>query len=130
MRGCCMVDAALARVLVVDDEVFFREVLRGMLLKDGLQVVGSAANGDEAVEMFQKFAPDIVLMDIYMPGKNGIEATRDILALDSSARIIICSGTGYDDDINAALQVGARGIIYKPFDEAEVMETITTLLAT
>jgi two-component system chemotaxis response regulator CheY len=124
-----MADANVAGVLVVDDEQFFREVLRDMLQKDGLRVVAEAASGDEAVEMFRKCSPELVLMDIYMPGKNGIEATREIIALAPTAKILICSGTGYDDDIAAALQAGARGIIYKPFFDEEVMATINSLLA-
>jgi len=124
-----MAEASSAGVLVVDDEQFFRQVLRDMLQKDGFRVVAEASSGDEAVAMFRQTAPDLVLMDIYMPDKNGIEATREILAFAPDAKILICSGTGYDDDINAALQAGARGIIYKPFFEAEVMETINSLLS-
>ena len=124
-----MADANDVGVLVVDDEQFFREVLRSMLQKEGYRVVAEASGGDEAVEMFRKFAPGLVLMDIYMPGKNGIEATRDIIAFAPEAKILICSGTGYDDDINAAILAGAKGIIYKPFYDEEVMETIRTLLA-
>ncbi len=124
-----MADANTVGVLIVDDEQFFREVLRNMLQKDGFRVIGEAASGDEAVEMFRKLAPDLVLMDIYMPGSNGIEATRNIITVAPAAKILICSGTGYDDDINAAIQAGASGIIYKPFYDEEVMETIRTLLA-
>ena len=123
-----MADAKAAGVLVVDDEQFFRQVLRDMLQKDGFRVVAEASSGEEAVEKFRQFSPELVLMDIYMPDMNGIEATREIMALAPAARILICSGTGYDDDINAAIQAGARGIIYKPFFEAEVMETINSLL--
>jgi len=123
-----MANVNAAGVLVVDDEQFFRQVLCDMLLKDGFRVVAEASSGDEAVEKFRQSAPDLVLMDIYMPDKNGIEATREIMAFAPTAKILICSGTGYDDDINAALQAGASGIIYKPFFEAEVMETINTLL--
>ena len=124
-----MADAHNATVLVVDDELFFREVLRDMLQKEGYRVVADASDGDEALEKYKQCNPDLVLMDVYMPGKNGIEATRDIIAHAPAAKIIICSGTGYDDDVNAALQAGARGIIYKPFYDAEVMETIKGLLA-
>ena len=123
-----MADANAAGVLVVDDEQFFRQVLRDMLQRDGFRVVAEASSGDEAVEKFRESTPDLVLMDVYMPGKNGIEATREIMALAPSAKIIICSGSGYDDDINAGMQAGARGIIFKPFFEAEVMETIINLL--
>lgn len=116
-------------VLVVDDELFFRQILKGMLEKDGFTVVAEASNGDEAVRKFREFTPALVLMDVYMPEKNGIEATREIISMDPAAKILICSGTGYDDDISAALKAGASGIIYKPFYDDEVMETIKTILA-
>jgi len=116
-------------VLVVDDEHFFRAVLREMLVKDGFTVVAEASSGDEAVVKFREFAPSLVLMDIYMHDMNGIEATRAILSIDPAAKIVICSGTGYDEDINAALQAGARAIIYKPFYDVEVMEILRSTLA-
>lgn len=124
-----MTAAVGAGVLVVDDEQFFRKVLGDMLQRAGFRVVGEAASGDEAVALYRQFAPDLVLMDIYMPETNGIEATAAIMALDPAARILICSGSGYDDDINAAIHSGARGIIYKPFCEDEVLTTINDLLA-
>ena len=125
-----MASSGTASVLVVDDELFFREVLRGMLVKDGFTVVAEASNGDDAVRMFKEFTPSLVIMDIYMPGMNGIEATREIISVNPLARILICSGTGYDDDINAAILAGASGIIYKPFYAEEVMATIKSLLKT
>lgn len=118
-----------ARVLVVDDEIFFRKVLGSLLQKNGLQVVAEAADGDEAVDLYRQHVPDLVLMDIYMPGKSGIDATRLIMALDPTAKIIVCSGSGFDDDAAAALQAGARGVISKPFFDDEVLAAISGLLA-
>ena len=100
-----------------------------MLVDAGFTVVAEASDGAEAVAKFGEFAPDLVFMDIYMTNKNGIEATRDIMAVNPAAKILICSGTGYDDDINAALQAGAKGVLYKPFYDEEVMETVRNILA-
>lgn len=116
-------------VLLADDEQFFRIVLGKMLGDAGFTVVAEAADGEEAVTRFRESAPDLVFMDIYMPNKSGIEATRDIVAINPRAKILICSGTGYEDDINAALQAGARGTIFKPFFEDEVLETVRKVLA-
>ncbi len=116
-------------VLLADDEHFFRQVLGKMLVDGGFTVVAEAADGDEAVLKFREFAPTLVFMDIYMPNKSGIEATKDILAIDPAAKILICSGTGYDEDIDAALKVGARGVIFKPFYDEEVLETVRNILA-
>jgi two-component system chemotaxis response regulator CheY len=114
----------LPTVMIVDDEIFFRELLRDMLTKAGFSIVAEAACGAEAIALYRERRPALVLMDIYMPEVNGIEATRDLIALDPQARIIICSGVGYDDDLNAALAAGAVGVIYKPFYEDEVIETV------
>lgn len=116
-------------VLIVDDEQFFRQVLRAMLVNEGYNVVADASDGDEAVVKFREFAPSLVFMDIYMPTKNGIEAIREIISIDPAAKILICSGTGYEDDIDAALKAGARGVIFKPFYDEEVIETVRNVLA-
>jgi two-component system chemotaxis response regulator CheY len=116
-------------VLVVDDELFFREVLKKIFLDNGFNVVAEAADGDEAVRKFREFAPSLVVMDIYMPNKNGFEATKDIISIDPAAKILVCSGTGFDDDIDAALKSGASGLIFKPFYDEEVMETVRKILA-
>jgi len=118
-----------ATVLIVDDELFFRGLLRDLLTKAGLTVVADAANGAEAIELYRKHKPALVLMDIYMPEMSGIEATRDIIALDAGAKILICSGVGFDMDLDAAMQVGARGVIYKPFYDEEVLGVIRDTLA-
>lgn len=119
----------VATVLVVDDELFFREVLKKILSGDGYVIAAEACDGADAVRKFRETSPSLVLMDIYMPVLNGIEATREIMAVDPSAKIVICSGTGYDDDINAALKAGAKGVIYKPFFDEEVLEMSRTVLS-
>lgn len=116
-------------ILIVDDEQFFRVVLRKMLTDAGYSVVAEAADGDAAVRTYSECTPALVLMDIYMPGKNGIEALREIISVDADAKIIICSGTGYEDDIHAALQAGAKGVVFKPFFDGEVLETVSNVLA-
>ncbi|HEY5976027.1 MAG TPA: response regulator [Geobacteraceae bacterium] len=111
-------------IMIVDDELFYRQVLRDLLAEEGFTVVAEAADGAEAVAKFREMRPKVVIMDIFMPEMNGIEATREIAALDRNASILICSGVGYDDDISAALQSGARDILYKPFVASEITETI------
>ena len=116
-------------VLVVDDEHFFREVLKKILSDAGFSVVAEASDGDEAVSKFREFSPALVLMDIYMPNKSGIEATRDIISIDPAAKILVCSGTGFDEDIDSSLKAGALGVIFKPFFDEEVIESIRNALA-
>jgi two-component system chemotaxis response regulator CheY len=114
--------------MIVDDELFFRELLRDMLEKEGFTIIAEATDGAEAVAKYRELRPEITIMDIFMPGENGIDATSEIVTFDENAKVLICSGVGYDDDIEAATKAGARGIIFKPFFPAEVMETIANVM--
>jgi two-component system chemotaxis response regulator CheY len=116
------------RILIVDDEIFFRKVLRDVLDTIGFTVVAEAADGDEAVQQFRSHRPHIVIMDIYMPDKNGIDATREMIAHDANARVLIASASDFDCDTQAALDAGARAILKKPFVPKEVYETIKKVL--
>ena len=116
------------RVLIVDDEGFFRQVLRDILEKIGFTVVAEAANGNDAIELFRKHRPHVTIMDIYMPEKNGIDATREMVAIDSSAKVLVCSASDYDQDTQAALDVGAKAILLKPFVPKEIYEAIRKAL--
>jgi two-component system, chemotaxis family, chemotaxis protein CheY len=116
------------RILIVDDEVFFRQVLRDILEKIGFTVVAEAANGKEAVEQFRIHSPHVTIMDIYMPDKNGIEATREMVAINKNAKVLICSASDFDYDTQAALDVGAKAILLKPFVPKEVYNLIKKVL--
>lgn len=114
--------------MIVDDELFFRELLRDILEKEGFTVVAEAADGNEAVAKYRTYRPDITIMDIFMPGENGINATKEIMALDANAKVLICSGVGYDEDVQAAFQAGAKDLILKPFFPNEVMDVVNKAL--
>jgi len=116
------------RILIVDDELFFRQVLRDTLEKIGFTVVAEAADGDEAVAGFKSHRPNVTIMDIYMPNKNGIEATREILALDPRAKVLVCCASGFDYDTQAALDVGATARINKPFAAREIYDAVRLAL--
>jgi len=116
------------RVLIVDDEVFFRKVLRDIIGKIGFTIVGEAADGDQAVRQYVALRPHIVIMDIYMPEKNGIQATQEMIALNKNANVLICSASDYDSDTQAALDVGAKAILKKPFVPREIYETVKRVL--
>jgi len=112
------------RVLVVDDAAFMRMMLKDILTKNGYEVVGEAANGNEAVEKYRELKPDVVTMDITMPEKDGIAAVREIMALDSNARIIMCSAMGQQAMVMEAIQAGARDFIVKPFQQERVIQAL------
>lgn len=116
------------RVLIVDDEIFFRKVLRDIIGKIGFTIVGEAADGDQAVNQYLALRPHIVIMDIYMPEKNGIQATKEMVALNKNANVLICSASDYDSDTQAALDVGAKAILKKPFVPREIYESVRRVL--
>ena len=118
-----------ASVMIVDDELFFREMLRDVLVNAGFNVIAEALDGDEAVEKYRMHRPDITVMDIFMPEKNGIDAIKEIIAFDADARILIYTGLGFDDDAEVALRAGARDVVLKTFSPEEVTDVINRVLA-
>ena len=102
------------RVLIADDHPLFREGMRGRLDRVAdVEVVGEAASGDEAVELARKFEPDVILMDIKMPGLNGIEATRETLRTSSRVSVLVLTMFEDDDSVFAAMRAGAKGYLLK-----------------
>lgn len=116
-------------VLVVDDAAFMRMMIKDILSKNGYDVVGEAENGAVAVERFRDLHPDLVTMDITMPEMDGISAVREIKAIDSSARIIMCSAMGQQAMVIDAIQAGAKDFIVKPFQPERVLEAVSKALA-
>src|ERR687894_290267 len=102
------------RVLIADDHPLFREGMRGRLDRvTDVVVVGEAASGDEAVEMARSVEPDVILMDIKMPGLNGIEATREILRAIPRVGVLVLTMFEDDDSVFAAMRAGAKGYLLK-----------------
>ena len=123
--------ATKARILIVDDNRIIREVLRGLIRHDDrLSLVGAAANGESALEMIGALRPDLVCLDILMPGIDGIAVLRAIHAAYPGTRVILVSGESRKDIIVRALRAGASGFVVKPFNAEKVLRTIHTALAT
>jgi DNA-binding NarL/FixJ family response regulator len=118
------------RVLVADDQAMIRAGFR-MLLKDeeGIDVVAEAEDGLEAVEKAARYSPSVVLMDIRMPKLDGLEATRRILAVDSSARVLILTTFDLDEYIYEALRAGASGFVLKDDPPEQLIAAIRTVAA-
>lgn len=116
------------KVLIVDDEIFFRTVLREMLEKMGCNVIAEAGDGSEAVAAYRRERPDVTVMDIYMPETNGIDAIKEIVAYDPTAKILLATASDQEYDLEAALAAGAKGKLMKPFAPQEVFNTIKKLL--
>ncbi len=114
----------MKKVLICDDAAFMRNVLRGVLSTGEFEIVGEAANGNEAVEQYKLLQPDLVTMDITMPVKDGITATREIMTFDSSAVVVMCSAMGQKAMVLDAIQAGAVDFIVKPFNKERVLDIL------
>jgi DNA-binding NarL/FixJ family response regulator len=113
------------RILVADDHERFRDGVRAMLRHAGeVELVGEATTGDEAIAAADTLQPDVVLMDLRMPGTNGIEATRHILQTSPHMRILVLTMYEDDDSVFAALRAGARGYLLKGADKGEILRAI------
>jgi DNA-binding NarL/FixJ family response regulator len=117
--------AAGVRVLLVDDHDLFRTGLRTLLEEQDVEIVGEAANGDEAVQLVEEQAPDVVLMDLEMPGKRGIEATREIVAAAPLTRVVVLTISDQDADVMDAVIAGACGYLLKDASIQELLRGIT-----
>src|SRR5215208_104725 len=116
------------RVVVADDHTLFRYGLKAMLANaEDFKVVGEAATGEEVVEKVAQTRPDIVLMDIQMPGINGIEATRRVLESNPSIGVVVVTMFEDDDSVIAAMRAGARGYILKGADAEEVLKVVSAV---
>ena len=114
----------MAKILIVDDAAFMRMMIKDILSKNGYEVVGEAENGAVAVNKYAEVKPDLVLMDITMPEKDGIQALKEIRANDGNAKVIMCSAMGQQALVIEAIQSGAKDFIVKPFQADRVIEAV------
>ena len=119
----------MAKILIEDDAAFMRMMIKDILEKNGFEVVGEANNGIKAVELYKKETPDVVTMDITMPDMDGIEAVKQIRAIDANAKIIMCSAMGQQTMVMDAIKAGARDFIVKPFQPDRVLEAINKVVS-
>ena len=115
-------------VLVCDDAVFMRTMISDILTQAGLDVVGEAESGTEAVAKYRTLKPDLVTMDIIMPDMGGIEAVRAITQFDPQARVLMCSAMGQQALVAEAIQAGAKDFVVKPFQPSRVLEAVQHVL--
>ena len=114
----------MIRVVIADDQALFREGLRAVLTACGVDVVGEAANGEEAVERCAELAPQVVLMDLRMPVLDGVGATRRIAALPRPPRVIALTTFDDDDSVFDALRAGALGYLLKDTSSERLVQAI------
>ena len=119
----------MGRILIVDDTLFMRTLLKNILFSGGHDIVGAAGDGDEAIAKYQELKPDLVTMDVVMPKVNGIEALKGIRAIDPNAKVVMCTAVGQEQMVKLAIKTGAKGYIVKPFQAPKVLEEIKNVLS-
>jgi len=112
------------RVMIVDDALFMRNMLKDICQRAGYAVVAEADSGEAALELYRQHRPDLVTMDIVMPKRSGIEALQEIMAEDPAARVVMISALGQDALVIEAIEAGARDFIIKPFKEERVLDVM------
>ncbi|MCW8893323.1 MAG: response regulator [Deltaproteobacteria bacterium] len=117
------------RVLIVDDAQFMRTMLQDIFTSSGWQVIAEADNGEQAIAEYEIHQPDLVTMDVVMPEMGGIDALKQILLNDPTARIVVCSALGQKKLILDAIQAGAKDFIVKPFQKAQVLEVVERVIS-
>jgi two-component system, chemotaxis family, chemotaxis protein CheY len=119
----------MGTIMIVDDASFMRAVLKQIVMRAGHKVIAEATNGDDAIEQFQQSQPDLVFMDIVMPpgpnAKDGIEALKQIVSKNPSAKIVMCSSMRQQDLITEAIKSGAKDFVIKPFQPKKVLEALS-----
>ncbi|MCK4379904.1 MAG: response regulator [Candidatus Lokiarchaeota archaeon] len=117
------------KVLIVDDAQFTRNMLKNIINKiEQIEVIGEASNGVEAISLYKKLNPDLVTMDLVMPEKGGIEATEEILKINSKALIVVVSALGQEALVLEAAKKGAKDFIQKPFKTEQIVEVMDRIL--
>ncbi|MDY6794972.1 MAG: response regulator [Actinomycetota bacterium] len=119
-----------ATILIADDALFTRMMLRNILTENGYTAIVEAENGTEAIWNYDRWKPDLVIMDINMPEMDGLTAVKNIMNMDPEARIIICSALGQHQLMKEALEAGVLDFITKPFQPGKVVEVIEKALGT
>ncbi len=116
------------RVLLVDDSTYIRTVLGSIIVEAGFEVVGEAADGEEAIRKYMNLKPDIVLMDVIMEPMNGMAAAEVILDKDPAARILMVTVLEAKEILVDLIKIGAKGYITKPFSKEEIAEKIREVI--
>lgn len=117
------------QVLIVDDHPMVREGLAGVLERHHMKIVGLAANGKQAVEMYSAYRPDVMLLDLRLPDQSGFDVVRTVLGSDPQARIIILSSAQGDASIYNAITLGVRGYLLKGIDGASLADQVRRVAA-
>jgi len=115
--------------MIVDDSRVIHLQMKKLFEGTEYEVVATCQDGEQAIEQYPQVKPDLVTMDIIMPGMDGLETAQVILEMDPQAKIIMVSSLAYDDTIQSSVEIGAKAFIYKPFDREQLLKTLDEVAA-
>jgi two-component system chemotaxis response regulator CheY len=116
-------------VMIIDDSLFMRNIMRGIMRDKGYSVIAEAASGIEALKKLHEVTPDIIILDVILPDINGIDLLESILKRCPLAKIVVCSSLGQEPVIRKALENGAKAFLQKPFTPEKVNEVLDSMEA-
>jgi two-component system chemotaxis response regulator CheY len=114
----------MRRILIVDDALFMRKLIGGVASDAGWEIVGEAADGKRAVELYEKLRPDLVTMDLVMPIMGGLDALRKIREIDPNARVVVVTAVDQKETLMDSIREGAMDFIVKPFERDRVLNLL------
>lgn len=117
------------KILIVDDSTAMRMMITASLQDSEFEVVGAAKDGEQALQLFKDISPDLVLLDIIMPGMSGVETLGHIMALDKNAVVVMASSMGTEDAVQGALKAGAKNFLQKPIDQDGLLKILRTTVS-
>lgn len=115
------------KILIADDSAFMRGIVKKILSENGIAEVIEAVDGQDAVNKYKEIHPDAVFLDIMMPNKTGIEALKEIIALNNAAKVIMCTSVGQEKIVQEAVEGGATDFVTKPFKPEDIKEALSKL---
>ena len=119
-----------ARILIVEDNAVIRDLLRGIMRHEAnLIVVGETTNGENAIDLAEKLRPDLICLDVLLPGLDGIAILRALRAVHPEMRVVIVTGQATSSVVSEALALGTSGFVVKPFNAARLLSTVRSALA-
>lgn len=119
----------MSRILLIDDAALMRNLLKRILVPQGYDICGEAIDGADGVEKYKSLKPDLTLCDISMPGMDGMDCLKKILAFDKDAKVVICTSQGKENFADEAINAGAKSYIVKPINTKNVTEVVGRVLA-
>lgn len=124
-----VLEGKMAKILIVDDSLIMRGILRSMLEKGGHQIAGAASNGKDALRLYGELNPDLVTMDIHMAGGDGLTCLKEIIQLDPDAKVVMITALGHEEMKTEASRLGAVGYLCKPFKVEDILAEIQDALS-